>query len=47
VGRTEFYSPEEDGEVLISKEVSLKKGQFYQVVITGSEEFDFYGRLTK
>ena len=43
VGRTEFDSPEVDGEVLITKEVSLKKGQFYQVEITGSEEFDLYG----
>ena len=45
VGRTEFDSPEVDGEVLISKEVSLKKGQFYQVEITGSEEFDLYGKV--
>ena len=43
VGRTEFDSPEVDGEVLISKETLLKKGQFYQVEITGSEEFDLYG----
>jgi ribosomal protein S12 methylthiotransferase len=40
-----FDSPEVDGEVLISKEISLKKGQFYQVEITGSEEFDLYGKL--
>lgn len=45
VGRTEFDSPEVDGEVLIGKEVSLKKGQFYQVEITGSEEFDLYGTV--
>ena len=45
VGRTEFDSPEVDGEVLINKEVSLKKGQFYQVEITGSEEFDLYGKV--
>ena len=43
VGRTEFDSPEVDGEVLISKEVPLKKGQFCKVEITGSEEFDLYG----
>jgi ribosomal protein S12 methylthiotransferase len=45
VGRTEFDSPEVDGEVLISKETQLKKGQFYQVEITGSEEFDLYGKV--
>ena len=45
VGRTEFDSPEVDGEVLISKETLLKKGQFYQVEITGSEEFDLYGTV--
>jgi ribosomal protein S12 methylthiotransferase len=45
VGRTEFDSPEVDGEVLISKEISLKKGQFCQVKITGAEEFDLYGKV--
>lgn len=46
VGRTESDSPEVDGEVLISKEVPLKKGQFCLVEITGSEEFDLYGRAS-
>lgn len=45
VGRTEFDSPEVDGEVLISKEVKLKKGQFYPVEITTAEEFDLYGKV--
>lgn len=45
VGRTEFDSPEVDGEVFISKEVKLKKGQFYQVEITGAEEFDLWGKV--
>ena len=45
VGRTEFDSPEVDGEVLISKEVKLKKGQFYPVEITSAEEFDLYGKV--
>lgn len=45
VGRTEFDSPEVDGEMLISKEIALKKGQFYKVQITGSEEFDLYGKV--
>ncbi len=45
VGRTEFDSPEVDGEVLITKDVRLKKGQFYPVEITGAEEFDLYGKV--
>jgi len=45
VGRSEFDSPEVDGEVLISKEVQLKKGQFCSVEITGSDEFDLYGKV--
>jgi len=45
VGRSEFDSPEVDGEVLISKEIPLKKGQFVQVEITGAEEFDLYGKV--
>jgi ribosomal protein S12 methylthiotransferase len=45
VGRTEFDSPEVDGEVLIGKEIPLKKGQFVQVEIIGAEEFDLYGKV--
>lgn len=45
VGRTEFDSPEVDGEVFVSKEIPLKKGQFCQVKITGAEEFDLYGNV--
>jgi ribosomal protein S12 methylthiotransferase len=45
VGRSEFDSPEVDGEVLISKDVRLKKGQFCFVEITGSDEFDLYGKV--
>ncbi len=43
VGRTEFDSPEVDGEVLISADQELNIGDFYQVRITGSEDFDLYG----
>ena len=44
VGRTEFDSPEVDGEVLI-KSRKLKVGEFYNVRITGAEEFDLYGKV--
>jgi ribosomal protein S12 methylthiotransferase len=47
IGRTEFDSPEVDGEVLITANQDLKIGSFYQVKITGSEEFDLYGEVSK
>lgn len=43
VGRTEFDSPEVDQEVLIPAENSLIKGNFYNVLITQSTDFDLYG----
>ena len=43
IGRTEFCSPEVDPEVLIPvTEKKLTVGQFYNVRITDSEEFDLY-----
>ena len=45
VGRTEWDSPEVDCEVLISKQTALKIGAFYNIKITGSENFDLYGEL--
>jgi ribosomal protein S12 methylthiotransferase len=43
VGRTEFDSPEIDQEVLIADEYNLKPGNFYNIHITKSTEFDLYG----
>jgi ribosomal protein S12 methylthiotransferase len=43
-GRTEFDSPEVDQEVLISSEYDLKPGNFYQVLITQTTEFDLFGK---
>ena len=43
IGRTEFDSPEVDGEVLISADQDLIIGNFYQAKIIGSEDFDLYG----
>lgn len=46
VGRTEFCSPEVDPEVLIPvKDKRLRVGDFYQVKMTGSDEFDLYGQV--
>lgn len=42
-GRTEFDSPEVDQEVLIPAEYNLKPGNFYNIKITGSADFDLYG----
>ena len=44
VGRTEFCSPEVDPEVLIPvARRQLAIGEFYDTLITDSEEFDLYG----
>ena len=45
VGRTEFDSPEVDGEVLISTSKRLIKGAFYNVRITSSDMFDLFGEV--
>ena len=46
VGRTQYSSPEVDPEVLIPlQDKVLRKGRFYQVLITNSEEFDVYGTV--
>lgn len=45
IGRTEFCSPEVDPEVLVSATKRLRVGNFYQVKITSSEEFDLYGEV--
>lgn len=43
VGRSEFCSPEVDPEVLIpASEATLEIGEFYDVRVTDSEEFDIY-----
>jgi len=43
IGRTEYDSPEVDQEVLIPSEHNLKAGEFYNILITGSADFDLYG----
>jgi ribosomal protein S12 methylthiotransferase len=45
IGRTEFDSPEVDGEVLIAVDQKVKIGNFYQVKITGADDFDLYGEV--
>jgi len=43
-GRTEYDSPEVDQEVLIPVEYDLKPGNFYNIQITWSAEFDLFGK---
>lgn len=43
IGRTEFDSPDVDGEVLISKEGPLSIGSFYNVKVTSAMPFDLMG----
>jgi ribosomal protein S12 methylthiotransferase len=46
-GRSQSDSPEIDNEILIPiKGNNLLTGQFYNVRITGAEEFDLYGEVT-
>lgn len=46
IGRTEFDSPEVDPEVLIPCEGNeLEAGEFYNVRITGANDFDLYGEI--
>ena len=48
IGRTQYCSPEVDPEVLISvSDRWLEIGEFYDVLITDSEEFDIYGITIK
>ena len=46
IGRTEFDSPEVDPEVLIEcGEQTLLIGNFYQVEIISSDDFDLFGQV--
>lgn len=47
VGRTEHDSPEVDPEVLIKTDKSLQTGFFYEVKITGADEYDLYGSVVE
>ena len=45
IGRTEFDSPDVDGEVLISKVKELSIGELYPVLITSALPFDLIGKV--
>ncbi|MBR6251498.1 MAG: 30S ribosomal protein S12 methylthiotransferase RimO [Bacteroidales bacterium] len=44
-GRTEFDSPEVDGEVLIKGDKKMTVGNFYDVRITSADQYDLFGEL--
>lgn len=46
IGRTEFDSPEVDGEVYIRRSFPLNIGQFYTVIITDADTYDLYAKIT-
>jgi ribosomal protein S12 methylthiotransferase len=45
IGRTEFDSPEVDNEVLVNANQYVRLGDFANVKINSSEEFDLYGEI--
>ncbi len=47
IARTEFDSPDVDGEVLIDKKQTLKVGSFYRVNITSAMPFDLMATIVK
>ena len=48
VARSEYDSPEVDQEILIPADGKrIFKGRFYEVKITGSEEYDLYGEVCR
>ncbi len=47
IGRSEYCSPEVDPEVLVKADSRLRVGSFYDVHITGSDEFDLYGEVKR
>ena len=47
VGRTEFMSPEIDGQVFIASRSKLTVGEFYDVKIVGAVDYDLQGEVVE
>jgi len=45
IGRSEKDAPEVDGEVLISANRMLKKGNYYSVEIVDCNEYDLFAKI--
>ena len=44
VGRTQYDSPEVDQDVFVTSEKALQIGEFYEVLITESGQFELYAK---
>ena len=48
IGRSQYDSPEVDGEILISaQDKRLLRGRFYTVRITEADDYDLYAEIVK
>jgi ribosomal protein S12 methylthiotransferase len=47
IGRTEFESPEVDGEVFITSTEELQNGSFYDVQVTSADDYDLYAVISQ
>jgi len=45
IGRSEFDSPEVDPEILIQKNTTLTRGEFYPIKINDAQAFELYGSV--
>ncbi len=45
VARSEHDSPEVDQEILIPATRKLREGAFYDIIVTGAEDYDLYGAI--
>lgn len=45
IGRSEYDSPEVDAEVIIKSKYDLVIGEFYEVFITSTQEYDLYAEV--
>lgn len=45
IGRTHMDAPGIDGLIYINKDKTLNIGEFYDIIITGNDSYDLYGKL--
>jgi ribosomal protein S12 methylthiotransferase len=45
VARSQYESPEVDGEILVRSAAELVPGEFYDVKITSADDYDLFGEL--
>ncbi|MCR9012366.1 30S ribosomal protein S12 methylthiotransferase RimO [Gabonibacter chumensis] len=47
VGRSEHDSPEVDPEIFVTSDEKLYPGRFYEVIVTGADDYDLYAEMKK